>query len=344
MGRALPQTLKRLIFHHLVVLGRSPKEVLRELFFNDPTQCSLRHLRKIASMCRQDRAAALRWRDQVPFWPGRPRLLTPQDADNLVAIAEQSRTRRIAKMAEELNIDMYGDDADFLGVSADTVRRTLLRCNLTRKVVERRHMLLDLEKRLAMFERVQHVPPSLIVDTDEMSARPDSFFQNRGWSTRGQDAVYTQITIAGHSYSVLASYTPFGWICWTVYVDESIDSAKFIHYMENTLSPVLVDRAFGLLDNARIHKTPEALACIEVVFDGHYIFSAPYANMDKPVELGFANIKGFLRQHEDDAVVQPLLWINKACERYSIRGEFGHVAEGHFNMYRRNHEFYVNNL
>ena len=35
--------------------------------------------------------------------------------------------------------------------------------------------------------------------------------------------------------------------------------------MESTLQPLLRAGAYGLLDNARIHKTPEALASIEIV-------------------------------------------------------------------------------
>lgn len=58
MVRALTVPLKRLIYHHLVVLRRSAEDVLAALFFGDPTQCSLDHLKRIASMCRRNYAAA----------------------------------------------------------------------------------------------------------------------------------------------------------------------------------------------------------------------------------------------------------------------------------------------
>lgn len=344
MVRALTVEAKNQIFRHFAELGRSPEEVLRDLFYDDESRCSLRHLHKVRNLCLRNSAAALRWRDSTPYYPGRPRALLPQHADRLSEIVEEKKTRYLRSVMTLFNREMYGDDAPTQGISTSTVRRTIIRLDLTRKAIERRHMELDNEKRLAMYERVKHIPPIFLVDTDEMSARPSSFFQRRGWSKRGRDAIYTQICINGHSYSVLASYTPHGVICWKIFVDESINSEKYIDYIENTLAPVLQVGAFGLIDNARIHKTTDALASTEMVFKGLYAFSAPYANMDKPVELLFANVKSFLREHEDEAVVQPLLWINRAFEKYSIRGESAHVAAGHFNMYRRNHEFYVSHL
>ena len=344
MARALTVPLKRLIYHHLVVLRRSAEDVLAALFFGDPTQCSLDHLKRIASMCRRNSAAALIWRENEALRRGRPRKLRPADARVVLQLLEVKRTRYLRKLRDIVNRDRFGDEAAAEGVSLSTIRRTLLRLNQTRKVVERRHMQLCDADRLRMYMRIQHVPVPLITDTDEMSARPNQFFARLGWAERGRDAIYRQIAIAGHNYSVLATYTPFGWLCWKVFVDETINSAKFVDYMENTLQPLLRAGAYGLLDNARIHKTPEALASIEIVFDGKYVFSAPYANMDKPVELGFANVKLFLRDHEDEAVVQPLHWINQAFLKYSIHGDSGLVAYNHFASYTRNHEYYLNNL
>jgi 2-oxoglutarate dehydrogenase E2 component (dihydrolipoamide succinyltransferase) len=43
---------------------------------------------------------------------------------------------------------------------------------------------------------------------------------------RGHDAIYRQIVTAGHNYSVLAIYTPFGWLCWNVFVDVTILAAN----------------------------------------------------------------------------------------------------------------------
>ena len=92
--------------------------------------------------------------------------------------------------------------------------------------------------RFRMYIRIQHVPVPLITDTDEMSARPNQFFARLGWAERGRDAIYNchrspQLQCAGHIHSL-------GWLCWKVLVDETINSAKFIDYMENTLQPLLV--------------------------------------------------------------------------------------------------------
>jgi hypothetical protein len=139
---ALTVHIKRLIYHHIVVLRRSAEDVLAALFFGDPTQCSLDHLKRIASMCRRG------------------------------------------------NHDRFSDLAVVEGVNLSTIRRTLLRLNQTRKVVERRHMHLCDADRLRMYIRNQHVPVPLVTDTDEISAHPNQSFARLGWAERGRDAIY----------------------------------------------------------------------------------------------------------------------------------------------------------
>ena len=57
------------------------------------------------------------------------------------------------------------------------------------------------------------------------------------------------------------------------------------------------------------------------VFSGSYIFVPAYSPDLKPIELGFSNVKAWLRQNEAAAVSNPIEYINGAFELHSVRGE-----------------------
>ena len=57
-----------------------------------------------------------------------------------------------------------------------------------------------------------------------------------------------------------------------------------------------------------------------MLFNGKYMRCAPYSPDLKSIERGFANIKGFLREHETDAILNPIYYINYAFETYSFNG------------------------
>lgn len=342
MVAALSVTLKRQIYHHFTVLQSSPEAVLRALFMNDPRLCSVSHLRRLRALCNQRPTEALLWRESIPFFPGRPRLVPMDQGQQLIDLVTAMPNIRILRLTNLFGLFLFGDDAQLRQYSYSTVYRTLRRAGFTRKVGERHHIRRSDYLRVLYYERLQHYPAARLVDTDEMGSNPAAFNLRHGYAPRGRDAIFFQLVLGGHTYNTLATYGIGGFIYWKIFQDETINAAKFIAYMEE-LRLLLLPGAVGIFDNARIHKTDEALACIDDVFAGRYAFSAAYSPVDKPVELGFGNVKNYLRDNEADAVANPLLWINRAFELYSIRGERGHVALGHWNAYIRNHQFYLNN-
>lgn len=58
----------------------------------------------------------------------------------------------------------------------------------------------------------------------------------------------------------------------------------------------------------------------EDVFNGLYDFCAPYCPHLKPIEKGFSNVKGWIREHEDEALSHPVQFLNEAFELYSVTG------------------------
>ena len=92
-------------------------------------------------------------------------------------------------------------------------------------------------------------------------------------------------------------------------------------FMTNTLQPLISSRNFGILDNSSTHKTLAALEVMRDCFTGQYAFSAQYYPELKPIERGFSQVKRWLRHHEDACLGNPIFWINKAFQRYSINGK-----------------------
>jgi hypothetical protein len=200
---------------------------------------------------------------------------------------------------------------------------------------------IDHELRRRYFTDIAHVRPTLIYDTDGMVCSRKDFYERFGWSPVGRDAIKLQITIGSHSYSALATYTCFGWVCWEIYIDENVDALKFQQYCQGRLKDALAENSFGIFDNASIHHTNESEEVLEEIFDGRFMYSVPYCFFDKPCELGFANVKNYIRGHEVEAANNPVGIINEAFHLYSIHGSRTDLAFNHFKPYFENHKFWM---
>jgi transposase len=51
------------------------------------------------------------------------------------------------------------------------------------------------------------------------------------------------------------------------------------------------------------------------------LFVPPYSPNLKPIEPCFALVKKWLRQHENEALLNPVVFINRAFDIHSIGGE-----------------------
>ena len=83
---------------------------------------------------------------------------------------------------------------------------------------------------------------------------------------------------------------------------------------------------------------------MEVVFNGYYLFVAPYSPDLKPVERLFAEVKDLLRYKEDEAVLNPIGTISECFDQFRPGMEKSMMAANHFSMYRRNHELWLQEM
>ena len=95
--------------------------------------------------------------------------------------------------------------------------------------------------------------------------------------------------------------------------------------------------SLGIIDNARTHITDNVLQRLDDTFNGLWAVASPYSPHLKPVEKLFKLVKAYLHQHEDEALGDPIFWINKAFHRYSAGGPRGHVCRGFWKPYERLH-------
>jgi transposase len=235
---------------------------------------------------------------------------------------------RIAATFNEryLNLDEW--------ICTKTIYNCLRRNNITRHVLERRHIRQDPDAILAYLQIMVNFHVHELVDIDETLTTTSEFEEKYGYAACGNRAEKLQLIIRGHHYSVTAAYCERGFIFWRIY-EGSVRTDEFCDFLKN-LQPYLTDTSVGLVDNCNIHHVQRSRNLLENIFNGRYIYSPSYTPEMKPIELGFSNIKRYIRQFEDDAIQDPLRVINEAFELYSITGPFVEAAYGNWNIYRDN--------
>lgn len=214
--------------------------------------------------------------------------------------------------------------------------RAYKRIKWSRKKITRRNIRANANEQLAFLQRASFLREDDIVDIDETPGGREQFLQRYGYAPIGEACVKTQIKIGTVSYSIVAAYTTSGFLCWEI-IEDGIDQVKFGNFILERVMP-LVGNRYVLLDNASIHKTPATREILDYAFQGRYLFSSKYSPELKPIEKGFSNIKNWIRQREDQALVHPMETINAAFSEYSVLGPSGPTAREHFKVYKRAHE------
>ena len=107
-------------------------------------------------------------------------------------------------------------------------------------------------------------------------------------------------------------------------------------------APAFNERSFGIFDNASNQRTERVRAQLEVVFQGHYQYASPYSPELKPVENAFSLIRKYVQSNYDPHT-NHIAQINAAFYYYSdTPGQYGHLIYKMFDVYRRNHELWLN--
>ena len=337
-GKHLTREQLEMIWHHRVILEKSVASIWLHVFQNDVNQVSERYLTHLCNACDSGLEVA-RFHGPRAKRSGGPQKLIDDVAEGfLLDIFRETKQVRLEIARKKFLEEYYGLVVG--GPSLRTIGRTLARNNFTRKVMQRVHYLRDPVKRAAYMENAAPFHYSLLVDIDETLCTWKEFLQRYGYAPAGEVAVRTQFRINGRHFSAVCAYSPIGLIAYRV-VEGTIDSDIFQSFLLNEVAAVIVPGTVGLFDNAAIHHTQVVRGVMENVFDGMYLFAAPYSPDLKPVERLFAEVKDLLRYREDEAVLDPTGIISECFDLFRPGGPQAGMAMNHFRIYRDNHNMWL---
>ena len=209
-------------------------------------------------------------------------------------------------------------------LSHSTYYRTLVRNNITRKVVERRKIhVVTLAKWFLVTAWKGIFIPEFSGNfgnnkyLDETKSNPESFLNKWGWSPRGEECLQEQIIIGTRSFSTIAAVTPLGFLCWSIY-EFNISHVEYCDFIRDVLSPALNDQQVGIIDNATTHHHAESLDQMDICFQGKYYFVPAYSPHLKPIEpCCFKLVKNYIRNHEQEALLDPVCCFHE-CDIFKI--------------------------
>ena len=101
---------------------------------------------------------------------------------------------------------------------------------------------------------------------------------------------------------------------------------------------------FLILDNARNQKTDGVINTMEISLGGRYAYIPAYSPELNPIEHAFSIIRHWIRDHEHESLGDPMALINRAFHLYSIEGELGYRLYNLFDLYRRNHNRFIDEI
>jgi transposase len=343
-GKALSTQTKQLIYDHHTDVNhpRSAEYIYTNVFLSNNSIISLSYLEKMCNLFDSN--------DDVRNWnlinseyckdKHRKRKSKFSDAFRLEFNTFERKHYRLKNPAlvKAFNLNWFGEANPVGGVKLSTAKRWIRDNRISRKKVERRHIRRDPVQQMHQMRAVEHIQGYRFVDTDAMCTAPKTMEEEYARSPIGEVCEVHQIEIGDRTFSLIASACYLGILAHFIKEDSPVDSEDIVNYMDNILAPKLMPNAFGLIDNAKVHKSPRALLAIERAFNGNYIFSAPYSPHLKPIERIFKLVRDYLKENEDFAIANPIAALTNAMEKYSINGPDGHKCKEFFALYDRNYD------
>jgi hypothetical protein len=210
-GVHLSDEIKSIILYQRQILFMSAKEIFNVTFQSNYNKINKQYLQiLVSSIDRMSEEDSVLFQMKASKKGGRRKLLNQFERAYLFNIFKDRRYRRLDKLAKD-----FAEEFFYLIIDAPsqrTVYNEFQRAEITRKVMERRHILQSPEQRLNYFQRIANVHPSMIIDIDETASSPDQFLEKYGWAPKSEKCMKTQIRIGNKHYSTIAAYTIHGFL------------------------------------------------------------------------------------------------------------------------------------
>ena len=345
-GKRISLELREIICRNHIENNWSPVEIYLNIFNGQLERISLRYIRKICRAFRNVPEFRHLYLIGGRLSPGRP---LSQGLFEKIMIRQHvmsNKSRRLCRMYRDY-CEMFYPPAEEENnqqhiLSLSTFKRTLKRGRLTRKVMERRNINQNPIEGLQFLDAIEHINPTYIIDIDETKQDRESRELKYGYSPEGENCIKDQIVINNTAYSTIAAVTSSGFLAWRIH-EGNIDNESFSAFMVEDVAPHILPEHHMVLDNATIHHHPATRITLEGIFNGQYWYCARYSPHLKPIEPCFALVKEWIREHEDEAMIDPIGTINRGFEMYQIGGERADSVRGHWNGYFANYHGYLEN-
>ena len=343
-GKTIPVPIRKAI-HKDITFNKLDLDVIQKKY---KEYTSLNHLKKLRARFNKDEVASTLYTSNNPLAlgikhaGGRPKkysneldsLLLRLDNDTETLLTEEALGNEFASRYFDQRPD---------APSKSQINRMLKRNNITTKVVDHRHIKRLIRQELIHRRIIEHVHEDFLIDIDEMSAGPKKFNKRMGRSVKGKRCYRRQIKIGTKYYCVIAAMGTKGFICWRIF-EGTMKSDEFQKFLDETYELFHKEGHHGLFDNAKTHKTSEAIRRINMVFRGLFNFVPPYSPHLKPIERGFSMIRSYLRANSREAILNPIKVLNDAFHNYSTLGPSGYKCRKLFNSYKNNHLYFLDSL
>ena len=291
-GKDLPLNFRQLIHQHVVFNKHSANYIFEKIFNKDTSRISLIRLKELVTMFKNKSGIHTHKIDKYLYGTntreniGRAnRIFFKESRDDIIRISNENvRMNLDALVIEHQRFYINPDDAPKKSFISKVLHDE---ARLRYKTIEFRHIRSRLRQFVAFLFSIQHVHPRFLHATDEMSASPKSMINNKGRGVIGKRLIMRQFKIGTRSFSVIATYGIYGFICWKIF-EGIVTSIEFQDYLNNTLSHYIGEDDHGIFDNSKNHRTVDSINEINRVYNGLYNFLSPYSAFGNPIERGFS--------------------------------------------------------
>lgn len=146
---------------------------------------------------------------------------------------------------------------------------------------------------------MKEIPASCLKFIDESGCNL-SLTRSYGWSKRGKGCVGRVPGNSGVRHSIVALFSLCGMEVHAIQPG-SLKQTHFAAFVRESVVPCLSAGDVVVVDNARCHHSKEARALIESV-GARLVFLPAYSPDFAPIELGWRQVKAFVRQEEPRTV------------------------------------------
>jgi hypothetical protein len=264
----------------------------------------------------------------------------PDHMDHIIQkLGEQQPMKTLQMIATE-----FARITGMIAVSEQTIGRSLRRSKVSDKIITLQSSLLDELSRRATLDFLSPFEPQKMHNVDESLAAMKKFQGRRARALLNSPVICLEWYIKdanGIIYSVIGDYTPRGWAIWRICYG-NVNHVTYENFLKEDFQSVYCPGQVMFHDGASIHMTRSTLDLLDNITGGLHLKVSAFSHDLSPVEKGFSNVWGYIRRHWDPlGGKSPSQAINEAFYEYSTIGPCGNAAKGHFDLYQRNHDEFL---